>query len=78
MLIYWQENDFASPTQPMDEYKEKQDVTAPPAPVKPGTTVDVPIRGEKTNVSCWCRDSGSCDLTAESGAFPRHTDPEFE
>jgi hypothetical protein len=52
VLIYWQENDFASPTQPMDEYKEKQDVTAPPAPVKPGTTVDVPIRGEKTNVSC--------------------------
>jgi hypothetical protein len=45
-----QEHDFAGPTQPLDEYKEKQDVTAPPAPVKPGTTLDVPIHGEKTNV----------------------------
>ena len=45
------ERDFAGPTQPIEEYSEKQDVTAPPEPVKPGTTADVPIRGEKTNVS---------------------------
>jgi Ca2+-dependent lipid-binding protein len=45
------ERDFAGPTQPIEEYSDKQDVTAPPAPVKPGTTADVPIRGEKTNVS---------------------------
>ena len=32
------------------EYKEAQDVTAPPDPVAEGTTSDVPIRGEKTNV----------------------------
>ncbi|KAA8895153.1 hypothetical protein FN846DRAFT_997659 [Sphaerosporella brunnea] len=44
------EHDFASPTQPLDEYKENQDVTAPPAPIRPGTTADVPIHGEKTNV----------------------------
>ncbi|KAI5798545.1 hypothetical protein FPQ18DRAFT_271877 [Pyronema domesticum] len=44
------ERDFAGPTQPMDEYAEKQDITAPPAPVAPGTTVDVPIHGEKTNI----------------------------
>ncbi|KAI5820434.1 hypothetical protein BZA77DRAFT_273967 [Pyronema omphalodes] len=44
------ERDFAGPTQSMDEYAEKQDITAPPAPVAPGTTVDVPIHGEKTNI----------------------------
>ena len=32
------------------EYKEKQDITAPPDPIEPGTTSDVPIHGEKTNV----------------------------
>ncbi|KAF2404977.1 hypothetical protein EJ06DRAFT_525553 [Trichodelitschia bisporula] len=32
------------------EYKEKQDITAPPDPVVDGSTSDVPIRGEKTNV----------------------------
>lgn len=45
-----QSTDFASPTQPLHEYAQKQDVTAPPAPVKPGTTTDVPIKGEKTNI----------------------------
>lgn len=43
-------NDFAQPTQDHEEYKEKQDVTAPPQPTKPGTTTDVPIKGEKTNI----------------------------
>ena len=32
------------------EYKEKQDITAPPDPVEEGTTSDVPIHGEKTNI----------------------------
>ncbi|KIX06317.1 uncharacterized protein Z518_04292 [Rhinocladiella mackenziei CBS 650.93] len=32
------------------EYKEKQDFTAPPDPVAEGTTSDVPIHGEKTNI----------------------------
>ncbi|KAI9753804.1 MAG: hypothetical protein M4579_004985 [Chaenotheca gracillima] len=32
------------------EYQENQDVTAPPDPVAPGTTSDVPIHGEKTNI----------------------------
>lgn len=32
------------------EYKEKQDITAPPDPIAEGTTSDVPIRGEKTNI----------------------------
>jgi len=32
------------------EYKHKQDITAPPDPVEPGSTSDVPIRGEKTNI----------------------------
>ena len=32
------------------EYKENQDITAPPDPVAEGTTTDVPIHGEKTNV----------------------------
>lgn len=45
------QRDFAGPTQSMEEYAEKQDVTAPPAPIRPGTTADIPIRGEKTNVS---------------------------
>ncbi|KAF1817628.1 hypothetical protein P152DRAFT_478567 [Eremomyces bilateralis CBS 781.70] len=37
-------------SQPLEEYKENQDVTAPPDPVAEGTTSDVPIHGEKTNV----------------------------
>lgn len=36
--------------QDLSEYKENQDVTAPPDPIAEGTTSDVPIRGEKTNV----------------------------
>lgn len=32
------------------EYKEKQDITAPPDPIAPGSTSDVPIHGEKTNI----------------------------
>jgi hypothetical protein len=32
------------------EYKEAQDITAPPDPIEPGSTSDVPIHGEKTNV----------------------------
>ncbi|EEP80240.1 conserved hypothetical protein [Uncinocarpus reesii 1704] len=38
------------PDQPLHEYKHKQDITAPPEPVAEGTTSDVPIHGEKTNV----------------------------
>ena len=38
------------PTQTNPEYKEKQDITAPPDPVEPGSTSDVPIHGEKTNI----------------------------
>lgn len=38
------------PEQEFSDYKEAQDVTAPPDPVAEGTTSDVPIRGEKTNV----------------------------
>ncbi|KAI0020399.1 C2 domain-containing protein [Xylariomycetidae sp. FL0641] len=37
-------------TQSGEEYREKQDITAPPDPVEPGSTSDVPIHGEKTNV----------------------------
>lgn len=33
-----------------EEYRNNQDITAPPDPIAPGTTSDVPIRGEKTNV----------------------------
>ena len=32
------------------EYKEKQDITAPPDPIAEGSTSDVPIAGEKTNI----------------------------
>ncbi|KAI9839590.1 MAG: hypothetical protein M1819_002216 [Sarea resinae] len=32
------------------EYKENQDVTAPPDPLAEGSTSDVPIHGEKTNI----------------------------
>ena len=33
-----------------NEYAHNQDITAPPDPVEPGTTSDVPIHGEKTNI----------------------------
>ena len=32
------------------EYAHNQDITAPPDPVAPGSTSDVPIHGEKTNI----------------------------
>jgi hypothetical protein len=38
------------PSQSRADYKEAQDITAPPDPVAEGTTSDVPIHGEKTNV----------------------------
>ncbi|KAF2741026.1 hypothetical protein EJ04DRAFT_571759 [Polyplosphaeria fusca] len=38
------------PHQSPAEYKENQDLTAPPDPVAEGTTSDVPIHGEKTNI----------------------------
>jgi Ca2+-dependent lipid-binding protein len=38
------------PRQSGEEYREAQDVTAPPDPVAQGSTSDVPIHGEKTNV----------------------------
>ncbi|KAI5864229.1 hypothetical protein GGS23DRAFT_488743 [Durotheca rogersii] len=37
-------------TQSGEEYRKAQDVTAPPDPVAAGSTSDVPIRGEKTNI----------------------------
>ncbi|KAK8130113.1 meiotically up-regulated protein [Apiospora kogelbergensis] len=37
-------------TQSGEEYREAQDVTAPPDPVATGATSDVPIHGEKTNI----------------------------
>lgn len=40
----------SSPTQSREEYARTQDVTAPPDPVVPGSTTDVPIHGEKTNI----------------------------
>lgn len=36
-------------TQSGEEYRRNQDITAPPDPVEPGSTSDVPIHGEKTN-----------------------------
>jgi hypothetical protein len=33
-----------------EEYRKTQDLTAPPDPVAEGTTSDVPIHGEKTNI----------------------------
>ncbi|KAI0389202.1 C2 domain-containing protein [Xylariaceae sp. FL0594] len=38
------------PTQSGEEYRKNQDITAPPDPVATGSTSDVPIHGEKTNV----------------------------
>ncbi|KAK1459668.1 C2 domain-containing protein [Colletotrichum melonis] len=40
-----------SPNQSGEEYRWAQDVTAPPDPVEPGSTTDVPIHSEKTNVN---------------------------
>jgi Ca2+-dependent lipid-binding protein len=40
----------ADPSQSKDEYKRALDLTAPPDPVAEGSTSDVPIQGEKTNV----------------------------
>ncbi|KAB8288184.1 hypothetical protein EYC80_010189 [Monilinia laxa] len=37
-------------TQSGEEYRNTQDITAPPDPVEPGSTSDVPIHGEKTNI----------------------------
>lgn len=33
-----------------EEYRHTQDITAPPDPIAEGTTSDVPIHGEKTNI----------------------------
>lgn len=41
---------YSSPTQSQEEYAHSQDVTAPPDPVAPNSTIDVPIHGEKTNI----------------------------
>ncbi|KAM7208594.1 putative meiotically up-regulated protein [Naviculisporaceae sp. PSN 640] len=38
------------PHQSGEEYRKTQDITAPPDPVANGSTSDVPIHGEKTNV----------------------------
>ena len=38
------------PSQSNPEYKHNQDVTAPPDPIAEGSTSDVPIHGEKTNI----------------------------
>ncbi|KAI9373804.1 hypothetical protein BJX61DRAFT_532856 [Aspergillus egyptiacus] len=40
----------ADSNQPIEEYKENQDLTAPPDPITEGTTSDVPIHGERTNI----------------------------
>ncbi|KAI0376163.1 hypothetical protein F5Y04DRAFT_286201 [Hypomontagnella monticulosa] len=38
------------PTQSGEEYRNAQDITAPPDPIATGSTSDVPIHGEKTNI----------------------------
>ncbi|KAI2620223.1 hypothetical protein GGS26DRAFT_316740 [Hypomontagnella submonticulosa] len=38
------------PTQSGEEYRTAQDITAPPDPIATGSTSDVPIHGEKTNI----------------------------
>ncbi|EEQ84909.1 C2 domain-containing protein [Blastomyces dermatitidis ER-3] len=38
------------PTQDLREYKRIQDLVSPPDPIAEGTTSDVPIHGEKTNI----------------------------
>ncbi|KAL1305090.1 hypothetical protein AAFC00_002023 [Neodothiora populina] len=40
----------SSATDSPADYKHNQDVTAPPDPVQEGSTSDVPIHGEKTNI----------------------------
>lgn len=37
-------------TQSGEVYAHNQDITAPPDPIAPGSTSDVPIHGEKTNI----------------------------
>lgn len=37
-------------SQPIADYKRNQDITAPPDPIAEGSTSDVPIHGEKTNI----------------------------
>ncbi|KAF8421574.1 hypothetical protein EV426DRAFT_718555 [Tirmania nivea] len=45
------ERPHTSPNQSLKEYAEIQDITAPPAPMAPHSTSDVPLRGgEKTNL----------------------------
>ncbi|KAK2736603.1 hypothetical protein FQN57_000720 [Myotisia sp. PD_48] len=51
------------PEQSLDEYKRVQDVTAPPEPIATGTTSDVPIHGEKTNILFHPTPSISFELT---------------
>ncbi|KAF3481358.1 uncharacterized protein GIQ15_04117 [Arthroderma uncinatum] len=38
------------PSQSLEEYKHTQDIVSPPEPIAAGTTSDVPIHGERTNV----------------------------
>jgi len=38
------------PSQSNPKYKHNQDITAPPDPIAEGSTSDVPIHGEKTNI----------------------------
>lgn len=38
-------------TQSGEEYRISQDITAPPDPLEPNTTSDIPIHGEKTKYS---------------------------
>ncbi|KAF2017132.1 hypothetical protein BU24DRAFT_144104 [Aaosphaeria arxii CBS 175.79] len=44
------EKDTTDHKQSLEEYKYNQDVTAPPDPIAEGSTSDVPIHGEKTNI----------------------------
>lgn len=44
------QNVKTDPNQNLAEYKHNQDITAPPEPIAQGTTSDVPIHGEKTNI----------------------------
>ncbi|EFR03857.1 meiotically up-regulated 190 protein [Nannizzia gypsea CBS 118893] len=38
------------PSQSLEEYKHSQDIVSPPEPIAAGTTSDVPIHGERTNI----------------------------
>ncbi|KAF4916879.1 Meiotically up-regulated gene 190 protein [Colletotrichum viniferum] len=49
-----------------EEYRQAQDVTAPPDPVEPGSTSDVPIHSEKTNVNFFKTPSVSYEPMFES------------